>query len=178
MDPLSHWRFFNDLTPLQRHAIERDYDGFYQGSFTVLVIITLFDSLAIWNALEVFVLVFMTFKSYRGTYFWSLLAAAFGIIPHAISNIIHNLQIVNGKAAVEGAVTMAIVGWWFTVTGELFVLWSRLGLLVHGAGGDKLRRWTLVMIIVGSIVLYTPTSVLAWGANINTNPIFVRGYAV
>ena len=178
MDPLSHWRYFNDLTPLQRHAIEQDYDGYYKSSFAVLVIITLFDGIAIWNALEVFTLVFVTFKSYRGIYFWSLLIAAFGIIPHAISNIIHNLQIVKSKAAVEGAVTMAIVGWWFMVTGQLFVLWSRLGLLVRGTEGHKLKRWTLWMIVVGSATLYIPTSVLAWGANINMDPVFVQGYAV
>ena len=175
MDPSSCWPYINDFAAAEILTDSRDYNGSISGSNTELNIITLFNGIAIWDALLVYVLVFMTFRSYRGTYFWSLLCSASGIIPHALSNIIHDLHIVTSRDGVEGIVTMAIVGWWLTVTGELFVLWSRLGLLVTGTGGARLRRWTLWMIIIGSVCLYIPTSVLAWGANIgDTN--FVRGY--
>lgn len=136
-----------------------------QASFAVRSVITAFSAIAMYNGLEIFVLVFMTFKCYRGTYFWSLLAAAFGLIVHPIGNILKDLGMVHDEGSIQISVTLSIVGWWFMVTGQLFVLWSRLGLLVAGRWGESLKGYTLIMIIVGSICLYVPTSVLAWGAN-------------
>jgi hypothetical protein len=49
---------------------------------------TLFNGLAIYNSLEVVILVFATFTRYRGAYFYSLIRSI-GIIPYAIGNIVH-----------------------------------------------------------------------------------------
>ena len=177
MDPISRFTFFGTIVPQSwRLSTPAGITHPYQASFASHVVITTFDGIAIWNALEVFVIVFMTFKSYRGTYFWALLVASFGIIPHSIGNIIHDTGVVKTPAQIQGAVTLCIVGWWLMVSGQLVVLWSRLGLLISGPKSDKLRKALLWMIIIGSVTLYIPTSVLAWCANQNLSPRFVQGY--
>ena len=178
MAPISCWPAADGLPPVIDVLSAHEYNGKISESNETLDVILLFTAIAVWNGILTWVLVFSTFRVYRGTYFYSLLCSGSGVIILALGNTIHDLQVVHTKNGVEGLVTMSIIGWWLTVTGQLFVLWSRLGLLVSGHRGDLLKRWTLWMIIVGSIGLYVPTSVLAWGANIDAGPSFVRGYTM
>ena len=178
MAPISCWPAADGLPPGIDVLAAHEYNGKISESNETLDVILLFTAIAVWNGILTWVLVFSTFRVYRGTYFYSLLCSGSGVIILALGNTIHDLQVVHTKNGVEGLVTMSIIGWWLTVTGQLFVLWSRLGLLVSGHRGDLLKRWTLWMIIVGSICLYVPTSVLAWGANIDAGPSFVRGYTM
>ncbi|KAH7184319.1 hypothetical protein BKA60DRAFT_286026 [Fusarium oxysporum] len=112
-----------------------------------------FYAIAFYNTIEIFVLVFSTFKQRRGRYFWSMVVAAIGIPTHAIAfllryyNLAPNLPI--------SAFTIA--GWCFMVTGQSVVLWSRLHLVVHNP--TKVRL-VLVMIIVNACVLHIPESVI------------------
>lgn len=50
---------------------------------------TLFNGLAIYNSLEIVILVFATFTRYQGVYFYSILIGSLGIVPYAIGNIVH-----------------------------------------------------------------------------------------
>ena len=178
MDPLGHSKFLKSLPSRPWHlaATPAGITTDFQGTVAAKIIVTTFDGIAMYNGWEIMVLVFMTFKHYRGSYFWSLLIAGFGLTPYFIGNVLHDLDIVTTPNAIEGAVTAIIIGWMMMVTGQLFVLWSRLGLLAVGKTGQKLKKITLWMIVVGSIVLYIPTTVLAWGADINVNSSFVDGY--
>jgi len=58
-------------TPLVHHS----------GNFdTQSVIVIVCGTLGLFNALELLLLIFTTFKHYKGLYFWSLLIASFGVI--------------------------------------------------------------------------------------------------
>lgn len=49
---------------------------------TVLTIVC--AALAVYNALELALLIFTTFKAYHGLYFWSMVTATMGIIPYVM----------------------------------------------------------------------------------------------
>lgn len=58
---------------------------FFNGEYDAKsVTITICCALAIYNALELLLLIFTSFRKYRGLYFWSLLVASAGIIPYTI----------------------------------------------------------------------------------------------
>jgi hypothetical protein len=46
------------------------------------------SALALYNALELELLIFTTFHAYRGLYFWSLTLASFGVIPYVLGFMI------------------------------------------------------------------------------------------
>lgn len=134
--------------------------------------------LSIYNAIELCVLCFLTFKHYRGLYFYSLLVSGLAIIPYTLGFLLDLLDIATGKPRWL-AVTLITVGWWPMVTGQSLVLWSRLHLLLVGARGDKIIRWTLAMIAIDAFIFHLPTTVFTYGSNgsINTE-VFARGYNI
>ncbi len=75
------------------------------------------------------------------------------------------------------AIFFLTIGWYPMVTGQALVLWSRLHLIVIGARGDKIIKYTKWMIIVNAICLHIPTTVLTFGSNGNFEThLFVTGY--
>jgi hypothetical protein len=46
------------------------------------------SALALYNALELELLIFTTFHAFRGLYFWSLTLASFGVIPYVLGFMI------------------------------------------------------------------------------------------
>jgi len=104
------------------------------------------------QSLVLLTLIFVTFRRFRGLYFWSLLTASFGIIPYDLGFIIEYFQL---TAQVAGLVVTA-VGWPMLVTGQSLVLYSRLGVLMAKEHRNLLRavKW---MIIVDGVVLHTST---------------------
>lgn len=134
--------------------------------------------LSVYNAVELAVLCFLTFKHYRGLYFYSLLVSGLAIIPYSLGFLLDLLDMTTGNTRWL-AVTLITVGWWPMVTGQAFVLWSRLHLLLVGARGDQIVRWTLAMIVIDAIILHLPTTVFTYGTNgeINTE-VFARGYNI
>jgi hypothetical protein len=52
------------------------------------VIVIICSTLTLYNALELILLIFTTFKRWHGLYFWSLLVATFGVIPHTAGFLI------------------------------------------------------------------------------------------
>jgi hypothetical protein len=152
--------------------------GYYGNSLTLKVFIAFFTGLAIYNVLEVIILVFLTFTRYRGLYFWSLLISSIGIIPYALGFLFKYFEITTGGAKWL-AVFLLTIGWYPMVTGQSVVLWSRLHLIVSGEEGRKILKWTKWMIIIDAIVLHIPTTVLTCGSNSNTETaVFVRGYNI
>ncbi|GIK06307.1 hypothetical protein Aspvir_001954 [Aspergillus viridinutans] len=110
-----------------------------------------------YNAIELIVLCFTTFKKYGGFYFWALLVSSVGILPFGLGYILLIFNIYPGYFAVS----LADVGWCAMVTGQSLVLWSRLHLVVYSR---KLLRATLAMIIVDGIILHTIGWVFELGA--------------
>lgn len=133
-----------------------------------------FIGIAWYNAIELIALIFVTFRNYRGLYFWSLLiSSAFGVLPYSVGFLIKFFQL---TSATWLSVTLLTVGWYTMVTGQSMVLYSRLHLLNRN---PKVLRPVLCMIIVDAIVLHIPTTVLTYGSNFaSSNHHFVEGYNV
>jgi hypothetical protein len=151
--------------------------GGYEGdSLTLKICIAFFLGLAMYNVVELLVLIFGTFSRFRGLYFWSLVISGIGIIPYALGFLFKYFEILKGPAS-WFSVFLLTIGWYPMVTGQAIVLWSRLHLVVTGDQGDRILKWTKWMIIVDAIVLHIPTTVLTFGSNANL-PTFISGYNV
>ncbi|KAF2839162.1 hypothetical protein M501DRAFT_992146 [Patellaria atrata CBS 101060] len=155
--------------------------GYTGDSLTLKILIAVFIGLSLYNAVELVTLSLVTFKRYRGKYFWSLMASTLGIIPYAIGFLLKFYQIIDPLSPSHwGSVFLLSIGWYPMVTGQALVLWSRLHLVVRN---EKVLRWTLYMIITNAIVLHIPTTVLTCGSNSNslrpsTHHAFVHGYNI
>lgn len=153
--------------------------GGYEGdSLTIKVLIAFFLGLALYNVVELQVLIFGTFSRFKGLYFWSLVISGWGIIPYAVGFIFKYFSILTGGAK-WFSVFLLSIGWYPMVTGQAVVLWSRLHLIVTGEKGDKILFYTKWMIIIDAIILHIPTTVLTIGSNTDSHPqAFVNGYNV
>jgi hypothetical protein len=147
--------------------------GYTGNSLALRIIIASFSALAWYNALELNVLVFVTFKKYSGVYFWSLLISSWGVIPYAMGFLFKFFQITSNDFI---SVTLITIGWYCMVTGQAIVLWSRLHLVLRN---ENILKRILWMIMINVLMLHIPTTVLTYGSNgtIHTRS-FVRGYNV
>lgn len=149
--------------------------GGYSGNDLGLEIaMATFTGVAWYNAIELLVLVFVTFQRYHGLYFWSLLvSSAAGVIPYSIGFLMKFFKL---TSATWLSVTFLTVGWYAMVTGQSMVLYSRLHLLNRN---PKILRPVLCMIVVDAIILHIPTTVLTYGSNFGSpQHTFVAGYNV
>jgi hypothetical protein len=92
--------------------------SYYTGtldSSTTLVILT--SALVLYNALELLLLVFTTFTTFSGLYFWSLFIATTGLIPYAVGWLLRFFRV----AQLTGLI-LNNIGWWTVVTGQSVVL--------------------------------------------------------
>ncbi|KAL5355631.1 hypothetical protein BJX96DRAFT_141603 [Aspergillus floccosus] len=149
--------------------------GAYHGdNFHIKVVFTTFLGIAMYNAIELIVLIFMTFKRYRGLYFWSLLlSAVLGILPQSISFLLKYYNF----APLWFSISLSTLGWYFMVTGQALVLLSRLNLVIQN---PRVHRRVLTMIIVDAVLLHIPTTVLTYGSNFapSGNARWVSAYTV
>jgi hypothetical protein len=100
--------------------------GYTGDSLSLRIIIAFLIGLSMYNAIELVVLVFVTFNKFKGLYFWSLIVAAVGIIPYALGFLIKFFQLLNPNENVGYvAVVFLSVGWYMMVTGKLqrFYIW-------------------------------------------------------
>lgn len=146
--------------------------GYHGHSFTVRILMIVFSSIALYNAAELIILVFMTFQSYRGLYFWTLLiSTTLGVIPHTIGFLFEFFEL----APLWLALTISTIGFYCMVPGQSVVLYSRLHLVVQN---HRLLRFVLWLIIIDAIILLIPTTVLTFStAYVRTIPIII-GYNV
>ncbi|KAJ5691814.1 hypothetical protein N7462_001237 [Penicillium macrosclerotiorum] len=147
--------------------------GGYRGNnLTVKILMVVFSSIALYNAIELFILLFLTFQQYRGLYFWTLLlSVVLGVIPHTIGYILEFFNL----APLWLCLTISTIGFYVMVPGQSVVLYSRLHLVVQS---HKILRFVLWLIIIDAVILLIPTTVLTFStAYIGTVPI-IRGYNV
>lgn len=136
--------------------------------------------LAVYNAAELACMALLTFKHYRGMYFYSVLISALAIIPYTLGFSLDLLDVMDGRAR-YAAITLITVGWWPMVTGQALVLWSRLHLIVpKGPRGERIVRWTGWMIAVDAVIFHVPTTVFTYGSSVNGPSVgaFAKGYDV
>ncbi|ORY11483.1 hypothetical protein BCR34DRAFT_601270 [Clohesyomyces aquaticus] len=122
--------------------------------------VTICSALALYNALELELLVFTTFHAYRGLYFWSLVCASFGIIPYVLGYMIEYYEL----APMALGIAIDTTGWSLMVTGQSVVLYSRLWLL-FGRGHRKLLRGVKWMIIVDGFLFHATTTAVVYGSH-------------
>ncbi|KAA8650286.1 hypothetical protein EYZ11_001349 [Aspergillus tanneri] len=147
--------------------------GGYQGdSIVIKILIVVFCSIALYNAIELVILIFLTFSRYRGLYFWSmLLSSILGVIPHSVGYLLEFFAI--GPAWL--GITLSTIGFYFMVPGQSIVLYSRLHLITQNS---RLLHRVLYLIIFDTIVLLIPTTVLTYSTvYVRTDPV-TRGYNV
>ncbi|KAE8315284.1 hypothetical protein P875_00127962 [Aspergillus parasiticus SU-1] len=146
--------------------------GGYQGGLAVKILMVVFSSIALYNAIELIILIFLVFNQYAGLYFWAmLLSNVLGVIPHAVGFLLEFFA----KGPLWFAVTLATIGFYFMVPGQSVVLYSRLHLVVQNL---KVLRRVRYMIIFNTIVLLIPTTILTYTTiYVRTEPI-IRGYNV
>ena len=86
--------------------------GGYEGdSLTLRICIAFFLGLAIYNVVELLVLVFGTFQRFRGLYFWSLVASGLGIIPYALGFLFKYFNLLRGRGR-WFSVFLLTIGWY------------------------------------------------------------------
>lgn len=149
--------------------------GGYMGeSLAIKILLATFIGISWYNSLELVILIFVTFSQYNGLYFWSLLSCAvLGVIPYALGFL---LKFFNLTTVLPISITLLTFGWYFMVTGQAIVLYSRLHLVVRD---PTILRRVLWMIIFNAIVLHIPTTVLTVGSNFDSSTrAFTKGYDV
>ncbi|KAH7123443.1 hypothetical protein B0J13DRAFT_154561 [Dactylonectria estremocensis] len=127
----------------------------------VMVIVCL--TLALYNALELLGLIFMTFKKRQGLYFWSIFLASFAIIPYSVGRAMDYFDLTIDWISM----IFECGGWVFMVSGQSVVLYSRLHLVLNDA---RILRAVLVMIVVNGVVWHPTVVVLLFGTNYSPYP--------
>ncbi|RAL00734.1 uncharacterized protein BO80DRAFT_96385 [Aspergillus ibericus CBS 121593] len=148
--------------------------GPYTGhSLALRIVIATMAALSWYNAIELVILVFVTFSQYRGPYFWSLLISSLGLIPYSVGFLLKYFALTSATAL---SITLITIGWYAMVTGQSVVLYSRLHLVLPN---PRVLRRVLTMIIVDAVLLHIPTSVLTYGSNLApNNTVFISGYNI
>lgn len=65
---------------------------------TLRMLVVFFSGLAMYNATELILMVFWTFRRYKGAYFWSLLISSGGIIPYSLGFLFKYMRVTTGDA--------------------------------------------------------------------------------
>ena len=137
----------------------------------ILVITIISAALASYNALELILLIFSTFKTYNGLYFISMLSATCAIIPYVIGMV---TMYFDPSAKIPGLIVNNI-GWIVMVVAQSVVLYSRLG-IVLGKRNSRILIFTKWMIIIDGIIFYTLATVIVFGMHFSNNSNFAASY--
>ncbi|KAL7928783.1 hypothetical protein V8C35DRAFT_284954 [Trichoderma chlorosporum] len=125
------------------------------------VLIPVFFSLALYNVIELTYLIWHTFKRHSGLYFWSCVFATGGILFQSAGFFVLYYA---SPSVTYLAVTISLLGWIPMVTGQSFVLWSRLHLIVHNQRHLKMILW---MIIINAILCTGGITPMIYGSVAN-----------
>lgn len=115
---------------------------------------------AVYDAFELNFLVWSTFKSRSGLYFWSFLTATNGIMPYSIGYL---LLYYSSNPSPYLIVTLTTVGSMCMLCGQSVVLYSRLHLVNHE---PKVLRLVLAFIIFTGILTQIPIAVFQYATSI------------
>lgn len=142
----------------------------HQSALDISIII--FMTIALYNAIELTVLILLCFRRYRSLYFWSLLTSTvFGVPPYTIGVV---LQFFNLEP-LWLSVVMQNIAWILMVPNQSVVLYSRLHLVSQSTA---MLGFVRMLIILSLLVIVLPTIVLNAGWTfIPYSSAWVNGYA-
>lgn len=141
-------------------------------SSQISIIIATFIGIALYNVVELNVIILRTIKPGRCLYFWSFIIATWGIVPWSLGYLIKSFHLANGTLLYSIFIS---IGWCAMVTGQSFVLYSRLQFVLRKQ--TYLRR-VLAMIIFNAVVLHIPTIVMGFGAQSSNPRIWLIVYPI
>lgn len=127
----------------------------YGMNLPTAMVIASFTTIAWVNTIELQIRIWLGFRRYTGLYFWSLLLASWGCALHPLGFVMLDFGIWTDPHATGVVIG---VGWWWMVTGQALVLYSRLHLVVRDA---RKIRWVLIMIITNFFILHIPIMLLS-----------------
>ncbi|KAH7348814.1 hypothetical protein BKA65DRAFT_477197 [Rhexocercosporidium sp. MPI-PUGE-AT-0058] len=146
--------------------------GGVDGSLPILITMCAFLAISFYNMIELIVIIFTTFKSRSGLYFWSFVAATVGFAPYGIGFMLKFFSLISISWIPVLMVGSGLIG---MVTGQSLVLYSRLHLIVRNASRI---RWVLYMIVFDAVVFHIPTMIMAFGADSSLSSRFVPVFVV
>ncbi|KAH6892870.1 hypothetical protein B0T10DRAFT_591583 [Thelonectria olida] len=121
-------------------------------------IILVFLAIALYNVVELTIIIFGTFKRHSGLYFWSCLCASWGI-PFCCAGFLVKYYAPASLGYL--ALSLIIPGWVAMVTGQSLVLWSRLHLVLRNRKRLRIILW---MIIIDAVICHGTIIPLAYGS--------------
>lgn len=133
---------------------EASSDFHHKWTAEAIIVITCI-TVSLYNCLELILTILMTFREWRGLYFISLIIASVGILPYCLGFILEYFEILVFWASIF----FSTVGWVMLITGQAFVLYSRLGLIVQN---DRVLKGVKWMIIIDAIIFHTLTTVFQY----------------
>ncbi|CAI6228832.1 unnamed protein product [Periconia digitata] len=142
-------------------------------SFAQCLTVVAFLTIALYNVVELTILIFTKFRQYRGIYFYALVVASWGIVPYSVAFILKFFRV-----PVHWGVIVAFIdiGWPCMVTGQSVVLYSRIHLISRGVIARG--RWILYMIITNAIICHIPVVIILTGANSPNPGPYLKPYAI
>ncbi|OJD35958.1 uncharacterized protein BKCO1_14000159 [Diplodia corticola] len=141
-------------------------------SMPILMTMAGFLAISFYNVVELFVIIFTTFKQRHGLYFWSFIVATAGIAPHALGFVLKFFGVVPDSLWWL-PVALVAVGFPAMVTGQSAVLYSRLHLVMHD---ERKLRCVLALVVFDGVVMSAPLIALAFGANSPHPAPFLRAF--
>ena len=126
---------------------------------TVYCLTAGFFAVSFWLTIDLTLQVYFTFKKHKGLYFWSILAASWGVSLHAVGMIL-KLFVPTSQAVTMFGTVLAKLGWILDSTGFSVVLYSRLNLVVQNR---RILRLVLFQIIIDAFLFHTPIITLLLG---------------
>lgn len=116
--------------------------------------IIVFMAIALYNALELAILIPLSFRRYRSLYFWSLLTSTIlGVAPLSIGGVLQYFDL----EPLSASIVVQNFAWIMMVPNQSVVLYSRLHLVSQNRTILRIVRWliflSLVVIVVPTIVL-------------------------
>ncbi|ETN36381.1 uncharacterized protein HMPREF1541_08658 [Cyphellophora europaea CBS 101466] len=142
------------------------FDGEYSANS---VIVTLAVALALYNSLEMVLLITSTFKQFRGLYFWSLVLCNFGVVFFALGMMLGYFEL----CVLWLSKVIIDIGWVFMILFQSLVLYSRLNLIYDER---KILQGVKWMIVTTSICFLIPVVVLDFGSTYSGRASFAEGY--
>lgn len=144
----------------------------YQGdNVAIKACMIVFSAIAWYNAVELIILIFLTFNRYSGLYFWAMFLSTIDVIFHAIGFLFEFFTI----GPIGLAVTLATIGWYLMVPGQSVVLYSRLHLVEQS---PVVLRRVFYLIVFSAVVILIPTTVLTYSTVYVRTQASIKGYNV
>lgn len=152
--------------PYQTAVDKSTFDGQYTASS---VIVTLSIALALYNSLEMILLISATFKRWKGLYFWSLCICNYGVISYTVGMMLMYFDL----CVLWLSKVVLDAGWIAMIICQSLVLYSRLGLILDHVRIERAVKW---MIIIDSILLIPLVTVFDFGTTYSGLLTFPEGY--